>query len=181
MSNSSQITAEWVVRAQLTIHRPKVDNNLNDSENQCSNSQHIAAAAKECFNAENPINVVYEWCSNNNDNNKNAIDSSSIVGTILDAPKSSHCSSKDSCSFRSTGVTSNDSGFDTTKNHANEPINNTQHSTTCNIILSASVHENPQTGNITTNHSTIFPNKEVFFTQTDYYRCNKFNANQNSY
>lgn len=163
MSNSSQITAEWVVRAQLTIHRPKADNSLNDPENQCSNSQHMATAANECFNAENPINVVYEWCSNN----KNGTDSSSIVGTILDAPKSSHISSKDSCSFRSTGVTSNDSGFDTTKNHAHDPINNAKHSTTCNIILSASVHENPETANITTNHSTIFSKQEVFSTQID--------------
>lgn len=162
MSNSSQITAEWVVRAQLTIHRPNVDNNnLNDSENPCSNNQHIATAAEECFNAENPINVVYEWCSND----KNATDSSSIVRTILNAPKSSHSSRNESSySFGSTGITSNDSGFDTTKNNAHKSIDNTKHSTTCNIILSASVPENPQTPNVTSNQFTTFPKKEVFST-----------------
>lgn len=109
MSNSPKITAEWVIRAQLTICQ---------SENS-SNDQSII---ERRFDGENPIKVVFKWCPND----ENFANEAAVVETILSAPKqSSQLSSKDSGSFRSSGMMLSDSGVDTTRTTL---VNNSEHS-----------------------------------------------------
>lgn len=164
MTSPPKITAEWVVRAQLTISRPENTSKLRNS-NQESNSQYDferKPAIEHHFNDENPIKVVYKWSSSD----ANTGDSSSVVETVLSAPNNaSNVSSKDSGSFRSCGVTSTDSGIGTTTACTSNEVDNSKYRSTCNIILTACTNVIPEPNemveNFPTTYYTLFPDNEV--------------------
>lgn len=162
MTSPPKITAEWIVRAQLTICRP--DNKLierGNSQNQESASNYSIErqpATERHFDNENPIKVVYKWSSSD----ANTGDASSVVETVLSAPNASNVSSKDSGSFRSTGVTSSDSGIQST---ISNQIDNSKYRSTCNIILTACTNVIPEpcemAESFPTTYYTLFPDNEV--------------------
>lgn len=166
MTSPPKITAEWIVRAQLTICRP--DNtpktqNLNDDPdtNYAIDRQPLV---ERHFDNENPIKVVYKWSSND----PNTGDSASVVETVLSAPNNaSNVSSKDSGSFRSTGVTSSDSGIGTTTASVTNQFEKSKIRSTCNIILTACTNVIPEPTEMVesfpTTYYTLFPDNEVRF------------------
>lgn len=164
MTSPPKITAEWVVRAQLTIIRPENTSKTRTS-NQESNSKYDferQPAIEHHFDDENPIKVVYKWSSSD----ANTGDSSSVVETVLSAPNNaSNVSSKDSGSFRSCGVTSTDSGIGTTTACASNQVDKSKYRSTCNIILTACTNVIPEPSeiaeNFPTTYYTLFPDNEV--------------------
>lgn len=171
MTSPPKITAEWVVRAQLTICRPDDKskkaihaNQQADTKYSIENQSSSPITADSHFQGENPIKVVYKWCSNDT----NQSDSTSIVGSVLSTPNISTngtSSIKESASFRSTGVTSSDSGIGTTTTSASKSCINQKCRTTCNIILTACTNIIPEPNemaeNIASAFYTVFPENEV--------------------
>lgn len=168
MTSPPKITAEWIVRAQLTICRP--DNNttktrnLNDDADTNDSIDDRHPLVERHFDNENPIKVVYKWSSND----ANTGDSSSVVETILSAPNNaSNVSSKDSGSFRSTGITSSDSGIGTTTASVSNQFDKSKIRSTCNIILTACTNVIPEpiemVESFPTTYYTHFPDNEVRF------------------
>lgn len=163
MTSPPKITAEWIVRAQLTISRP--DNKAKpsiDRENDSSHSIDHQPVIERHFDTDNPIKVIYKWSSSD----VNATDSASVVETVLSAPNiASNVSSKDSGSFRSTGVTSSDSGIGTTTASVSNQLDNSNYRSTCNIILTACTNVIPEPNEIAesfpTTYYTLFPSSEV--------------------
>lgn len=169
MSSPPKITAEWIVRAQLTITRPENTQKIRDS-----NSNSTKYDIERHFDGENPIKVVYKWSSSDANN---AGDSSSAVETILNAPNpnqnniASNVSSKDSGSFRSCGVPSTDSGIGTTTTTASKNCvqkcqnDKSKYRSTCNIILTACTNVIPEPNevveNFPTTYYTLFPDDAV--------------------
>lgn len=163
MSSPPKITAEWIVRAQLTISRPEKTLKIRDSNSTSqSNSEHDI---ERHFDSDNPVKVVYKWASSE----ANTGDSTSAVETILNAPNNnaSNLSSKDSGSFRSSGVPSTDSGFaTTTKNSLSKcQIDKSKYRSTCNIVLTACTNVIPEPNEMVesfpTTYYTLFPDDEV--------------------
>lgn len=172
MSSPPKITAEWIVRAQLTISRPETTSKLRDSNsssqsNLNSNSKYDI---ERHFDDENPIKVVYKWSSSEANHTG---DSSSAVETVLSAPNNiaSNVSSKDSGSFRSSGVPSTDSGIGTTTKTCVPKcqIDKSKYRSTCNIILTACTNVIPEPNEVVesfpTTYYTLFPDDEVSLTQ----------------
>lgn len=171
MSSPPKITAEWIVRAQLTICRPDkkcISSNLQTDSKysiEQQQQQQQQSTTERHFDNENPITVVYKWSSND----ANAGDSSSVVETVLSAPNNaSNVSSKDSNSLRSTGITSSDSGIGTTTaSITNQQLDNSKYQSTCNIILTACTNVIPEPNEIAesfqTTYYTLFPDNEVRF------------------
>lgn len=171
MSSPPKITAEWIVRAQLTISRPENTQNLRDS-NSNTPTNSTKYDIERHFDNENPIKVVYKWSSNDAPTG----DSSSAVETILNAPNdqniASNVSSKDSGSFRSCGVPSTDSGIGTTTTKTTSKncvpkcqIDKSKYRSTCNIILTACTNVIPEPNelveNFPTTYYTLFPDDGV--------------------
>lgn len=164
MTSPPKITAEWVVRAQLTISRPENTSKTRIS-NQDSNTKYNIErkpSIEHHFDNENPIKVVYKWSSSD----PNAGDAASIVETVLSAPNNpSNVSSKDSGSFRSSGMTSTDSGIGTTTACASNQIDKSKYRSTCNIILTACTNVVPEPNetaeHFPTTYYTHFPDNEV--------------------
>lgn len=166
MSSPPKITAEWIVRAQLTISRPETTPKIRDSNSssQASNSKYDI---ERHFDDENPIKVVYKWSSSE----PNTGDSSAAVETILNTPNNnaSNVSSKDSGSFRSSGVPSTDSGIGTTTKTCQSKcqIDKSKYRSTCNIILTACTNVIPEPNEVVesfpTTYYTLFPDNEVSF------------------
>lgn len=168
MTSPPKITAEWIVRAQLTICRPDNKTNKSDANHVQDSNYSIdqQPAIERHFDNENPIKVLYKWSSSDVNNTG---DASSIVETVLSAPNNaSNVSSKDSGSFRSTGgVTSSDSGIGTTSTAGggSNQIDNSKYRSTCNIILTASTNVIPEANEFAetfpTTYYTLFPDNEV--------------------
>lgn len=146
MDDSSKITAEWVVRAQLTICRPNSNNQKQEQE------EDRQSVIEQNFNQETPIKVAYKWCSNDD--------------AAVTTKQSSNLSSKDSSSFRSTGVTSSDSGIGTARANVTNHTDTSKSLSTCNIILTACTNVIPESKemaeNLATSYYTLFSNNEVF-------------------
>lgn len=164
MTSPPKITAEWIVRAQLTICRP--DNTRKNSQQEDTKySIERPPGIERHFDNENPIKVIYKWSSSD----ANTGDASSVVETVLSAPNNaSNLSSKDSGSFRSTGVTSSDSGIGTTTANGSNQIENSKYRSTCNIVLTACTNIIPEQNEIAesfpTTYYTLFPDSEVRLT-----------------
>lgn len=164
MASPPKITAEWIVRAQLTICRPDDKSKVTIRANQEADTQYsIENQSSDHFQGENPIKVVYKWCSSD----ANQSESTSVFGSVLSTPNvSSNGSSslKDSGSFRS-GVTSSDSGIGTTTTSTSKALNGQKCRTTCNIVLTACTNIIPEPNevaeNIATTYYTVFPEDEV--------------------
>lgn len=165
MSSPPKITAEWIVRAQLTICRPDITSKKDIHSSQESDSKYSIEQQpmdEHHFDNENPIKVMYKWSSSTD---ANAGDS--VVETILSAPtNASNVSSKDSVSFRSNGITSSDSGIGTTTaSVTNQQIDGSKYQSTCNIILTActNVIQEPteMAETFHTTYRTLFPDNEV--------------------
>lgn len=164
MSSPPKITAEWVVRAQLTISRPDITSKSKNSNQQPDSKYDIERkpAIERHFDNENPIKVVYKWSSSD----ANAGDAASIVETLSSAPNNaSNVSSKDSGSFRSTGVTSTDSGIGTTSASVKNDLDKSKYQSTCNIVLTACTNVIPEPNEMAesfpTTYYTILPDNEV--------------------
>lgn len=160
MTSPPKITAEWIVRAQLTICRP--DKNTKEKGNSQESGSNYSIERQPInerhFDNDNPIKVIYKWSSD-----ANAGDASSVVETVLSAPNNaSNVSSKDSGSFRSTGVTSSDSGIQST---VSNQVDNSKYRSTCNIILTACTNVIPEPSEMAesfpTAYFTHFPDIEV--------------------
>lgn len=172
MSSPPKITAEWIVRAQLTIKRPENSPKILDSSSNSTSQSNSKCDIERHFDNENPIKVVYKWSSSE----AHTGDSSSAVETILDAPNNnaSNVSSKDSGSFRSSGVPSTDSGFTTTTKNGQPKcqIDKSKYRSTCNIILTACTNVIPEPNEMVesfpTTYYTLFPDGEVSFPVTVY-------------
>lgn len=178
MSSPPKITAEWIVRAQLIIRKPNENNQSKNTkittnqeiDEKYSIEQRPIAVERTLFDNENPIKVIYKWCSNDSSNHG---ENGSIVETIVSTPNelTLNASSKDSGSFRSAGVTSSDSGICTSKpatktNSLNQNCNNSSKlQSTCNIILTACTNIIPEQTELAENFSTsiytLFPDNEV--------------------
>lgn len=169
MTSPPKITAEWIVRAQLTICRPDITSKKGISSSHETNTTKYSIEGQptieRLFDHENPIKVVYKWSSAD----ANAGDSSSVVETVLSAPNNaSNVSSKDSGSLRSTGITSSDSGIGTTSaSVTNQQIDSSKYQSTCNIILTACTNVIPEPTEMAesfhTTYYTLFPDTEVRF------------------
>lgn len=165
MTSPPKITAEWIVRAQLTICRPentsksRISGESTEQSSTYSIDRH--PANEQHFENQNPIKVLYKWSSSD----VNAGDASSVVETVLSAPNASNVSSKDSGSFRSTGVTSSDSGIGATSAIGSNQIDNSKYKSTCNIILTACTNILPEPNEFAesfpTKYYTLFPDNEV--------------------
>lgn len=164
MTSPPKITAEWIVRAQLTICRP--DTLRTNAQNQQQDTTYPIErpqGIERHFDKENPIKVIYKWSSSD----VNTGDASSVVETVLSTPNNaSNVSSKDSGSFRSTGVTSSDSGIGTTTTTSgSNQIESSKYHSTCNIILTACTNVIPEHNeiaeNFPTTYYTLFPDNEV--------------------
>lgn len=160
MTSPPKITAEWIVRAQLTICRPDITKSKVQNEQQDSKySIERPPGIERHFDNENPIKVIYKWSSSD----ANTGDASSVVETVLSAPNASNVSSKDSGSFRSTGVTSSDSGIGTTTTSTSKQIESSKYRSTCNIILTACTNVIPEPNEIAesfpTTYYTLFPDE----------------------
>lgn len=171
MSSPPKITAEWIVRAQLTISRPETTSKLRDSNSSSQSNSNSKYDIERHFEDENPIKVVYKWSSSEANH---AGDSSSAVETVLSAPNNnaSNVSSKDSGSFRSSGVPSTDSGIGTTTTKTCMPkcqIDKSKYRSTCNIILTACTNVIPEPNEVVesfpTTYYTLFPDDEVSLAQ----------------
>lgn len=162
MASPPKITAEWIVRAQLTICRPEKQSigrsSVQNSESPSKYSIERQPAAERHFDNENPIKVVYKWSSSD----ANTGDASSIVETVLSTPNASNVSSKDSGSVLSSGVTSSDSGIQST---VSNQVDNSKYRSTCNIILTACTNVIPEPSEMAesfpTTYFTLFPDNEV--------------------
>lgn len=174
-TNKSEITAEWTVRAHLTITRPtenllhrvpsvRRDNDSVTTDGRASEPRNVNANVND-----NPVRVVYKWCS---DDIKNANEagysdghSSFRRGNFLVAE--GQCNKNDS--FVSTGVPASDSGVSssTTNASTNKSALNARFRSTCNIILSASTDLIPKANelcdDVSTRCHTSFPDQEVLF------------------
>lgn len=164
MTSPPKITAEWVVRAQLTISRPDNASRTKNSNQEPDSKYDIERkpAIERHFDNENPIKVVYKWSSSD----ANTGDASSVVETVLSAPNNaSNVSSKDSGSFRSTGVKSTDSGIGTTTASVTNQADKSKYRSTCNIVLTACTNVIPEPNEIAesfpTTYYTLFPDNEV--------------------
>lgn len=163
MTSPPKITAEWIVRAQLTISRP--DNTSTKLRNANANpDSDTKYGIERHFDNENPIKVIYKWSTSDATTN----DSSSIVETLLSAPttaNASNVSSKDSGSFRSTGVTSTDSGIGTASASVSNQNDKSKYRSTCNIVLTACTNVIPEPNEVAesfpTTYYTLFPSNEV--------------------
>lgn len=136
MTTSPPITAEWTVRAHLTLTRPD-QNYRNISQSACNGSTNgcnsSANTNKNCASDGNPIKVAYKWCSLGDNVNVNANDEPSTV-------HENHF--RNNNSFRSNeNIPPSDSGIScaaasTENSQINFKPKGHSHST-CNIILSA--------------------------------------------
>lgn len=165
MASPPKITAEWCVRAQLTITRP--DDKLTNTKPITDNIRtEQPVITEKYFQGDNPIKVVYKWCTSD-DKKTCDLDANSSVAftknTIINNNVNSKTKQKDS--FHTTGITQSDSGFSTTTTNASRSTTfNPKCRSTCNIVLSACTDIIPEpdesSENITTTYyTTIFPNK----------------------
>ncbi|XP_055324979.1 dentin sialophosphoprotein [Sitodiplosis mosellana] len=173
MTSPPKITAEWIVRAQLTICRPDtLRANVQNQQQDTTYSIERPQGIERHFDNENPIKVIYKWSSSD----ANTGDASSVVETVLSAPNASNLSSKDSGSFRSTGVTSSDSGIGTTTTSTSNQIDNSKYHSTCNIILTACTNIIPEQNEIAesfpTTYYTLFPDNEHHSVQSNLSKAN---------
>lgn len=175
MTSPPKITAEWIVRAQLTISRP--DNSSKKTSNHEINSKYSSIdgqpTTEHHFDNENPIKVIYKWSSVDG----NVGDTSSVVETISSVPNNaSNVSSKDSGSLHSTGIRSSDSGIGTTTTSVtNQQTDNSKYQSTCNIILTACTNVIPEPTEMAesfhTTYYTLFPDNEVRLPRCAFHVC----------
>lgn len=171
MSSPTRITAEWTVRAQLTITRPddKYKNATHTIRTNESIDDGTTTTTERFFHEENPIRVVYKWCSDSVKSN-NQTDTSAEPTNSLHSVKGSSSNnsgrSKDDPkheTFHSIGeVQPSDSGFSTaTTANTSQLSFNPKCRSTCNIVLSACTDIIPEpnelTENFTTTYYTIIP------------------------
>lgn len=166
-TNKSEITAEWTVRAQLTIIRP-TENLLHRlaSVRRDNDSVTTDGRASEPRNVnvnDNPVRVVYKWCSDDLKNPANETGytdgySSFRRGNCLVAE--GHCNKNDN--FYTTEIPASDSGVSSSTTNA---PSNARFRSTCNIILSASTDLLPKSNelcdDVSTRCHTSFPDQEV--------------------
>lgn len=166
MSSPTKITAEWTVRAQLTITRP--DDRYKNATHTIRTNESIdggpTATTDRFFREENPIRVVYKWCSDSNQTDTIVEPTNSLQRVT---GESSHASRNRGETvhetFRPMGeVQPSDSGFSSSATaNTSQSSCNAKCRSTCNIVLSACTDIIPEpnelTENITTTYYTIIP------------------------
>lgn len=170
MGSPTRITAEWTVRAQLTITRP--DDKYKNASHTIRTNEAIgngaATTTEQFFHEENPIRVVYKWCSNSDKSNNKTdtiVEPTSSLHSAIGGNGNSDRSRNENRSetFHSGGkVQPSDSGFSTA--NTSQSSFNTKCRSTCNIVLSACTDIIPEptelTENLTTTYYTIIPSVE---------------------
>lgn len=173
MSSPTRITAEWTVRAQLTITRPddKYKNASHTIRTNESIGNGVATTTEQFFHEENPIRVVYKWCSDSDKSNNKTDTIVEPTGSLHSAIGGNGNSDRSRSenrreTFHSSGkVQPSDSGFSTaTTANTSQSAFNTKCRSTCNIVLSACTDIIPEptelTENLTTTYYTIIPSIE---------------------
>lgn len=174
-TNRPEITAEWTVRAHLTISRP-ADNLLQrvalKRDNDSVITDERTSETRNTFPTESPAKVVYKWCS---DDLKPASEPAHTDGYSTFRRSNfmvteNHYGKNDS--FHSTEVPPSDSGFSTsTTNVGGKSPFNARFRSTCNIVLSASTDLIPRPNelgdNLSTRCHTTFPDQEVPFSESE--------------
>lgn len=166
-TNRSDITAEWTVRAHLTITRP-TENLLQRVTAAATKRDNCDGGASESRNLDtidNPFRVVYKWCSD--DAKEQSADPAFNNDGYSTFNRGNFLVSEAGCTqnenFQSTEIPPSDSGLSAT---TNQSIFSPRFRSTCNIILSASTDLLPRTNelcdNISTRCHTTFPEQEVF-------------------
>lgn len=192
-NRSSEITAEWTVRAHLTITRPSTtpaaatigdnDNSLQhvtdgyQMYNESVTPDRLATDTRNTDNIDNPIRVVYKWCSDDikpsnvysTDSNISTYGYAPLRQTNITGLESDTHGQHMTCNFQPSEITPpSDSGVDsssTTNISNNKPAFIPRFRSTCNIILSASTEliqkSNEIRDDISTSCRTIHPTPEV--------------------
>lgn len=173
MTSPTRITAEWTVRAQLTITRP--DDKYKNATHTIRTNESIGGGAttttERFFHEENPIRVVYKWCSDSDKSNNKTdtiAEPTSSLHSAIGSNSNSHRSRSETKheTFHSVGeVQPSDSGFSTaTTANTSQSSFNPKCRSTCNIVLSACTDIIPEpnelTENLTTTYYTIIPSIE---------------------
>lgn len=171
-TNRSDITAEWTVRAHLTITRP-TENLLQRVTAAASKRDDLDGRASEARNfdaVDNPIRVVYKWCSDDakdqpTDTVYNGNDAYPAYNRGNFLVSEARCTQNEN--FHSTEIPPSDSGVSTS---TTKSIFSPRFRSTCNIILSASTDLLPRTNelcdNISTRCHTTCPEQEVWYNYT---------------
>lgn len=151
MASPPKITAEWTVRAQLTIRKSGSGGPTLPSADADS-----GGTVERLVHTDNPMKVTYKWCTHE---------------PLLDhRPPASHASSSSSHkdgTLSSAGPVSSDSGIGSTptKPHTlaappSDP-NSSQFQSSCNIILTACTNIVPEHSeyaeDLSTTFYTLFP------------------------
>lgn len=166
MTSPTKITAEWTVRAQLTITRP--DDRYKNATHTIRTNESIgsgtATTTERFFREENPIRVVYKWCSDSNQTDT-IVEPSTSLHRVTDK-SGKNTSETVHETYESIGeVQPSDSGFSTaTTANTSQSSFNPKCRSTCNIVLSACTDIIPEpnelTENLTTTYYTIIPSIE---------------------
>lgn len=167
MTSPTRITAEWTVRAQLTITRP--DDKYRNATHTIRTNESIGSGTTTTtdrfFHEENPIRVVYKWCSDSDKTDTIVEPTNSLHSTFGNNRNRGRSETKHE-TFRSVGeVQPSDSGFSTaTTANTSQSSFNPKCRSTCNIVLSACTDIIPEpnelTENLTTTYYTIIPSIE---------------------
>lgn len=167
MTSPTRITAEWTVRAQLTITRP--DDKYRNATHTIRTNESIGSGTttttERFFHEENPIRVVYKWCSDSDKTDTIVEPTNSLQSTLGNNRNRGRSETKHE-TYRSVGeVQPSDSGFSTaTTANTSQSSFNPKCRSTCNIVLSACTDIIPEpnelTENLTTTYYTIIPSIE---------------------
>lgn len=156
MSSPPKITAEWIVRAQLTIRKS------NGNQPRPNNELDSIATVERLVDTDNPMKVTYKWCTQE--------------PLIEHLPTPSHTNSSTSSNkdgaLGSSGVASSDSGISSTTTKINtlpatsiDHQNSSKFQSSCNIILTACTNILPEHSeyaeDLSTTFYTIFPDSET--------------------
>lgn len=186
----SEITAEWTVRAHLTIKRPApaavvatshgesslqhvTDGHLQDNDSVTPDRQ--ASESRNLYACDNPIRVVYKWCSDEskpsdafNGSNIQSYGSFQQGNFLVPEPETHATPQRMNDNFHSVGLPpASDSGVSTSTTNVspNKSVFNPRFRSTCNIILSASTDLLPKSNeindDISTRCHTIYSDPEV--------------------
>lgn len=156
MSDSNKITAEWTVHAQLTITRPdgaytnsshtiRTNESIGNSENNAS------ASTERFFHEENPIKVIYKWCSDAEKSN------SRTDTVVVDSKNTTHSVKNDENNLiRSRNEVHPYELSTTTTPTTSKSSTKSECRSTCNIILSACTDIIPETNELAENFTTTY-------------------------
>lgn len=138
MSASPPITAEWTVRAHLTLTRPDDSAKCrNASQSACNSVNGSAASGQNCAADGSPVKVAYKWCSLGDNVHVNANDERASA----QSGRANHVQRNSSFRSSENVPPPSDSGIScaaASTENSRIDFNPKGHThSTCNIILSA--------------------------------------------